>query len=74
MVMAMHVDTPEERVFECSAQVPFLAPRSQEPVVKAGSIFPRERVQRSTIDVRAHQIGGEIGKDTLQQCVADRTV
>ena len=26
------------------------------------------------IDVPAHQVGGEIGKDTPQQCVADPTV
>ena len=55
----MHVGILEERVFECRAH---------------GSVFPRERVQRTMIDVPPHQVGGEIGKDTLQQCVADPTV
>ena len=30
VVAAMQMDIPEERVFECSAQVPFPAPRTQE--------------------------------------------
>ena len=53
--VAMHVGILEGRVFECCAH---------------GSVSPRERVQRM-IDVPAHQVGGEIGKDTPQQCVAD---
>ena len=66
--------TSWKNVSSSAVHNPFPAPRPQETVVKAGSFFPRERVQPSAIDVPAHQVGGEIGKDTPQQCVADPTV
>ena len=66
--------TSWKNVSSSAVHNPFPAPRPQETVVKAGSIFPREGVPPSVIDVPAHPVGGEIGKDTPQQCVADPTV